>query len=397
MKRACFCLVCLAICGLTPNATADDAFTVLPGGAGAVEYNPANLALDPIRHLELVGLSSAVGNNSYSLADYRRFNGAYWDEAEKQEILQKIDGEEFTLDGRAQVRLLGITMGPYALTTESRLASSMAMPKEAFELLLFGNTVGETFSLEGSAGSAIVFTELRLSGARLVGRTWSAGASLKYLEGWAYGELLEAEGGLTTTIDHITGGGQLRSNTAQRGRGYGLDLGVTRAIGRTWRAQLAVRDLFGHIRWSGGVEEQLTTFVVAGATLGGDDAEVVIVETETYPIQEVTTHLPAIYSAAIARQGVRWYSGAQMEIAAANAYGATTTPRCVGTLGYLPWDRLALYAQLGVGGKVGPSVGGAGTLLLGRFMLQGGIQSWGTFNPFGSRGVGFRAGLGLRL
>jgi hypothetical protein len=399
------CLATAAGAAVRP-AGQEGAFAAVATGPAATSWNPANLALFPERRLELFALQAGVGNDSYTLREYQELNGAFWDDDDKETVLGAIHGSTMTLSGQASLRATGISWGHWAFSTETRGASRASMPKEALELLLYGNTVGETFNLEEARAVGVAFTELRLSfGGSLRGilpvgpralDDWCAGVSAKMLQGWGYGRLLEAEGGVTTTVESLSGDGYFRYVTARGGRGFGFDLGLAGPLGRGWTGSVAVRDIAARLKWTRQVEERTDCFEAPGISLGDDD-EVVVTESVTVPLGSVATSLPAVFSAAVAHEEGRLLTGFQVEAATERAMGASPALRGSAGAAWTCKRWLALRGSLSIGGEDAAAIGGGAGLALGPVQLDLGLRSWGSINPFASKGIGATTSLGAAL
>ncbi len=410
--RAVLCVFLVVLCAGRAAAALrvagpEAGFAAMASGPAAAAWNPATLALYPETRLELLALQCTVSNSSYSLSDYNRFNGAYWTEDDKRALLASIESSQLTVDGGARVGALGFATGGFAFTTETRAMSGMAVPKAAFEILLFGNTPGETFDLTGADGEGIAFTEFRISYARDLSRFfhslpprlegWTVGASAKLLHGWAYAELLEASGGITTTDELIYADGKLRSVLAQGGSGYGFDLGFAGPLGGNWTGSLAARDLFASLTWTGDCEERIDTFGVAGLTLGDVDDDLVETASATRSLDEVTTALPAVFSIGAAHHGRRFLTAFLVETATSSAFGASGKPRASLATAWQALGWLVLRGSTAIGGTAGPSIGGSLGLGLGPFQLDLGSRTLGSLNPFDGKGIGLVAGLAIGL
>ncbi len=380
------------------------AFAPAAAGPAAASWNPAGLSLHPERRIEFFALQAGLGNDRFTLRQYADLNGGFWGDEDKQAVLDGVGGGALTVSGQAALRAAGVSIGPLAFTSETRGASRACMPKEALELLLYGNTVGETFDLNGASAVGIAFTEVRASAAgpaeRLLAflptavKGWHLGASAKMLVGWGYWELLEARGGVTTTVESLAGDGSLRYVTARRGHGFGFDLGVARRLGRDWTICAAARDVAARITWDAGVEERTDTFEAPAISLGDGD-EVAITESVTVPLTSVSTHLPVLYSAGVARTGERLLATLHLEAAGERRLGASPALRAAAGAAWTfkPW--LAVRASLSVGGEDRATVGGGAGLALGRAQVDVGLRSWGSLNPFASKGLGAETSVGL--
>lgn len=382
-------------------------FAAVASGPKATSWNPANLALFPERRMELFTVQAGFGNNSFSMADYARLNGTVWSESDKREILSAIGSSELILEGEARLRAAGFSFGSLAFSTETRGSSRLAGPRELLELLLYGNTVGETFELDGAEAEAIAFTEVRFSMARPIEsfvltpppvlKGWCAGATVKLLQGWAYAKLDEASGGVTTTQEAVYGSGYFRSVTARGGWGFGIDLGFSGPVGRDWVGSVAIRDLFATIRWTKGAEERIDSFDVPGLSLGDVDEDMMSTESVTRSMDSVQTSLPTVFSLGVARQGERLLTACHLEVATGSRLGASGIPRLSVGAAWESWRWLVIRGTAELGGIERAELGGGAGVAMGPVQLDLGLHSWGSFNPFDSRGLGLVLGLGMSI
>jgi hypothetical protein len=388
-------------------AALSGAYTAVAAGPHASAWNPANLALYDQRGIDFFSVHAAIGNNSYSLSDYREFNGAFWGEEEKQEILARIESSAICVDGVADASALGVAFGGWAFSTATRGVSQLALPKEYVRLVLYGNTVGETFNLDGAEGAGLALTEFRCSLARRLGdllpgasarvRQWSAGLSVKFLQGWAYGEILTATGGVTTTTTEINGSGSVRSIVASGGHGFAADLGFAGPIGRGWVAGVAARDLLAAIHWTRGVEERTDTFEIADVTLGNAGEEEVVTETTTLSLDGARTTLPVRYSLGVARDDDALLIAFNLDAASATTYGASARLRASAGVEWRARSWMALRGGASLGGLGGTTLALGLGFKPGRVKVDLALHSWGTANPFSSKGLGVGLGFGLAL
>lgn len=420
------------LCGL------DGAFAPAASGPNAAAFNPALLGAAPHEashegapagaparmpagwQVELFGLEAGVGNESLTLRQYAGLNGAFWDENDKDQVLASIEGDQLDVRGAAQARVAGVSWGRWAFGTRTRAEGRIAIPKQAVELMLQGNTVGETFSVEGAAGEAVAFTEYRIGAAvrlrELVGedgllarwfgeapegvpgaslRDWRAGLTLKMIQAWHYAGILEAEGGITTTDEVLYGDGSLRSVTARGGRGWGADLGCAGPLGEAWSASLVVADLLSRVTFTDRIEERLDTFDVSGLTIGDEGEAVVTSETVTVALSAWEVALPARFSLGFVHHGESALTSVRIDLAAEDRLGASRSPRVGAGYARHLRDWLVVRGTVSVGGLDRASLGGELGLGLGRLQWDAGIRSWGSLNPWDSRGLGLVAGLSL--
>jgi hypothetical protein len=220
---------------------------------------------------------------------------------------------------------------------------------------------------------------------------------LKFLQGWSYAELLDAEGGVTTDQEAVYGSGSLYSVVARGGQGFGADLGFTGSLGRDWVGMAAVRDLFAGITWTQDVEERVDTFDIPGLTMGDGAQDGVISETTTRSLPEVRTDLPVTFSFGTAHWGHRWIHGVQLSWSSARRYGGHPNPRLSVATSWLQSDWLALRGDASLGGEDRAGVGGGLGIGLGPTQLDLEARSWGSLNPFASQGIAGAVSLGINL
>ena len=241
-----------ALTDTEPRAMAlGQAYTALARGPEAVFWNPANLALSggPRFKWELlgVGITLVPENNSFSVQTY---NDNFTDPTHeikgsvKDDLLADVpsDGLRFNLDV-VPFASLGIPINggvafplpggiSSALTTSAAVGLEGEMPKDMFELMLFGNEFDRQYDIAKWDGSGWALGGLNWAGAK----PWmpaqlqphlsefTVGVTLKLLGGY-HAEITRSDGGFISRIQGtdleafaITQGGG--------GIGFGLDLGV---------------------------------------------------------------------------------------------------------------------------------------------------------------------------
>jgi len=379
-------------------AGTDPLFAPAGGGAGAAAQNPAILATRPGRSVELLGIEGAVGNGRLSMQQYAHLNGATWDEADESEFLSSIEGASLDVTGHGSMRAASVTWGHWAVGSRTRAAAVASIPTEALNLLLGGNAVGESYTLDETAGEAMLFTEWRVSvgfdlsllfeHSPLMLQEWSGGLSLKVLQGWQYAAIAEARGSVTTTEDVVYGDGYLRSVTARGGQGLAADVGFCGSLGRGWTGSIAVHDLFGSIIWNRQAEERIDIFMMPGATMGDGGEAIIGGETVTRSLDELRTSLPTRFHAALVHTGHRALSAIRVEAANADRLGSSRTPRVEAGHARRISSRLVLRAGASVGGLDRASVGAGLGVAAGPVQMDAHLRSWGSLDPFSSQGLG---------
>ena len=163
------------------------AYIGLAHGYDAAKYNPANLGFIEYRTtgVELAGVGTSISNNSFTLDDYNNYTGAYLTSKDKADILGKIPSEGLKLAIDAEATALGFSTGPWALTTTGTASAAINLNKTIVDLILNGNAVADTLSIQGSYSDAVGYASVAFSYGREVGR-WgskrlSVGATARYL------------------------------------------------------------------------------------------------------------------------------------------------------------------------------------------------------------------------
>lgn len=276
-------------------------YTALARGPEAVQWNPANLGLrsSPSFKWELLnaGLNYSMENNAFSVQTY---NDNFTDpdhfigESEKRGLLSDVpsDGLRFNVDLEPFLALgLPVNGGvafPLPKDIRSAITTTVAMgmegelPKDMFELMVFGNQFEADRVAEGLNGNYDI-SEWDGSAWGLVGLNWafakplkvrdikslspylrelSVGATIKFMGG-AYGEVLRSGGnGFVSRVE----GTDLESYViAQHGTGFGfgIDLGVAGVLkdGKT-TVSVGLLDFLDSYSWSGDVAQD-SVFVSA--------------------------------------------------------------------------------------------------------------------------------------
>jgi hypothetical protein len=371
-------------------------------GAEAPAWNPALLAWDDSLHVQFLSLQGSFNNNSFSLADYVRWNGETWDDETKSEILGRIPGDQ--AEGRAGVQAVipGVAYRNWSLTIESRAAGRGEMSKELARLVLFGNEPDETFNLGGSDGSGMAYTVLRLSHGRRLTQTedWdlAAGATAKLIQGWTYGEVTRASGEVTTTQEYLRGNGVFEELTSLGGKGFGLDIGMAARTPEGWKAGISIRNVAGRIRWSRDVKIHRQIIEADSVNLDEleDDPDLIVTDSGSDDAESFSRSLAPVLDVAVAGTYRDVYIEVDLSKGLHDGVEATTTPRLALGCAYPfePW--FEGRAGLAVGGLDGPVVAVGSGFRVGRVLMDVALQSAGDTNPLSGRGLGFGLSVGLR-
>ena len=266
-----------ALSDTEPRALAlGQAYTALARGPEAVFWNPANLALggEPDLKWEMLGagLTLITENNSFSV---RTYNEHFTDDAhrigtaDKEKLLGDIprDGLRFNSDLvpflSAGLPVNGGVSFPLrngfqaAVTTNLAFGVEGEVPKDMFELMLFGNEFDRRYEIARWDGSSWLVGGVNFAGAkpwmpdRLAPhlREFTVGGTLK-ISGGTYGEITRSDGGMISRIQgtDLEGFALVRRSG---GIGFGVDFGVAGVStdGRT-TFSAGMLNLVDFISWS---------------------------------------------------------------------------------------------------------------------------------------------------
>lgn len=379
------------------------AYTSVAKDFEAPLWNPANLSFENSRglNLNLFSLGACVENNAFSLKDYNEYNGRFWDDRDKDNILSLIPSTGLELNAQAEASILGLSLGSFALVSWATGVSSASFPKDPFELLLLGNQAEDTVSLEGTSGEVYAYATLALSYGKSIYKNGEKeigiGANLKYLQGIIYQKIVRASGEVRIKETEIEGESDLVLHTASGGKGYGLDLGISAKMSKKISLGVFLSNPLSQIRWDRKTEEKGYQFQIDSLNLSNsNDDSVVLSEDYEKDIEPFVTHLPTVAKAGFAYQAKKILVSFDWEQGFEEGPGVSRTPRfSIGSelklIGFLP-----LRGGVSFGGKEGVTLCGGFGLYAAAFYLDIGIANKKALFPNSSKGIGIAVGLGLR-
>jgi len=380
------------------------AYTAVAKDFEAPLWNPANLSFEDNRgfSLNLFSLGAFVENNTFSLKDYNRYNGSFWDEDDKDKILSLMPSSGLNLNAQAEACILGLSTGSLALVSWATGVSDISLPKEPLELLLLGNQMEDTISLKGTSGEAYAYATLSLSFGKSIykngEREVGIGANLKYLQGIIYEKIVKASGEIRIKQSEIEGESDLILHSASGGKGYALDLGIATKLNKKWTLSFFLSNPFSQIKWDRKTEERGYQFQIDSLNLSNsEDDSVVLSEDYEKDIDPFVIHLPFIAKAGFAYQTRKILVSFNWEQGFENGPGVSKTPKLsLGTelklISFLP-----LRAGISLGGKEGLNLCSGFGLDFGAVFLDLGIANKKALLPNHSKGVGISLGCGLRF
>jgi hypothetical protein len=366
-------------------------------GIDAVSWNPANLAnaRGNMVELNLLSFSTGLYNSSFSLRNYNKYftkegNGGYWSVKDKNEILDLIPDDGFSMRLDHNLNLLGFACNNFAFALQlEAMGKARINAKKPVEIALFGESVDTSYTynennvMGGDFYAAVKMTlgyaypfeaedlfdlDDKIPGLEEV----AVGLNFNYYMGVAVGqversslnarrvtsEILEYDVNLQARAASLEGG-------FPSGNGFGFDLGLNALYKKDWRFSLVLRNIIGGISWNGNPERVMLIERDYTNVYEEDDVDYSFSEDTTMSINSFNTPLPKtmMIGAAYAFRSdltftADWHQGFDSH------FGNTTTPRLgVGTQ-YLPLEWLALRGGMSVGGKEGFLMGlGAGAQL----------------------------------
>ena len=278
-------------------------YAVTSLGVYSVSSNPANLAISQNRIeiatvLPIPNFSGSTGSDFMSVSDLNHYFGGvknengttvgrFLDTAEKENFLAKLDKDnEIRTSG--MINLLAISFSPdkeigaFAFSVNDIFGQTFGIPKDIVELGLYGNEIGREYNFDGFILSSSYLREYDLSYARdfskpfrKVFTNFTAGITIKYIQGYAYSEIDRADTRMTTNEDHsIHVVNNMQANFAFSpdlgvnwdfdktkrnsnfgaflspvGTGWGINFGFAAQLEDTWTFGLSITDI-GSVRWN---------------------------------------------------------------------------------------------------------------------------------------------------
>lgn len=383
------------------------AYSLRARGVDAPAWNPATLAWSRPLDLRVAAAGAGMHNNAFSLGDYGRWNGAILDARDKETILASIPGGFFRGGFEAAAEGPGAAWRGWALTAGGRVAGAAALPKEYGRLVFYGNDPEQGYDLGGTEGEGTAWSELRLSHGRALGTVYlggrpvalAGGLSVKWLRGWAHGEITRAEGTLVTTMNGISGVQELTGRSAEGGNGYACDLGLAARTG-SWRFGLAFTNAASSLSWTKRPEEHKQRAWADSVTLGDldEDGDTDLVNTKGTTRDRVSysTTLPAELAMAAARPWLGFDWEADLRQGFSDRPGTSITPRLALGVSRRPWRFLEARGGVALGGSDGPVLATGLGLSCWRVRCDFGIASARGLNFTSPHGVEAGFSLGLR-
>jgi len=378
-----------------------EAFVGLANGVDAARYNPANLGLDGYRRteIEFFGVGADINNNSFSLEDYNNYTGAFLTSADKADILSKVPDRGLVLSADVQATAASVAFGSLVFSTSAVGQAGINLNRDILELVLNGNTYGETISVTGSYSDAVGYVASGLSyGLPLYTagtRQLSVGVTAKYIRGLGVEQIVELEGMATTFATGLQGDGRMIARTATGGSGYAMDIGAALKLNDSYTAGIRVKNFMSNINWSQNTEEHSYNFSFDTVTVDNMNDDFIVSESDTRDIESFSTNLASVMTVGFAKTSgsllwaVDWEQGFRL------AAGSSKKPRVAVGLEWNGLPVIPLRAGYAVGGDR-PSNLSIGTGMgVGPVYLDFAAVTGSTISPYSSKGVNIAVSSGL--
>ena len=233
-------------------------------GSSSIAYddfrstNPASFANHKGLTLKLIGFNLGFNNNFLSISKYNDINGANFEDNTdpnfypKSELYELFDnGINLNVHLAFNLPFSDIIFNNISFHNRVYFINDLSLPQSFVKLLLYGNEPNETYSLNSSS-NINAFTESALGYSKKI-KNLSYGFKIKYLQGLAFGELVNLTDNssffVTDTTTGFMGEAKYIVNQAVGGSGFALDLGVIYNYSNKLKLGLSINNLFGQIKW----------------------------------------------------------------------------------------------------------------------------------------------------
>lgn len=369
-------------------------YTAVARGYDAIGLCPGNLGLSdrPWLRVQLFAIGSALDNNTFSISDYEKYNGANLSESDRQYILSMIPDEGLQFRGNVTASTLSLSRGPLVLATTVEASAAGSLSRDVVDLAFFGNGMGETIDTDLADGEAFVHADFNLAYGYNIGKyDWgelAVGVNCKYIRGITYMNVSRAEATATTSMSGIDADGSILIRTARGGSGLGLDVGIASLFGEKWTFSAGVRNLVSFINWNVDTEfsEYIFTVDSFSAETADDSTTIQSSEIDRDVKSFVSTLVPELNLGA-ARQAGDFLLAADLKFRLRATPGADYDPELSTGCEYSRISFMPLRAGISIGGFHGMSLGLGLGFRFSSFNLDLAWASSGTMLP--SMGNGF--------
>jgi len=200
-------------------------------------------------YYRLLGIDFNFYNNAFSGKDYNYYNGKYLNEKDKIYILKTIPSSGLKLFFKGNLDFLTFIYRFWELTLSLNLKSKGRIEKEIFELIFLGNQLNRLYQIKESGGEVYAFGEIRNRFCLPLKKSLNIFWAINYFDGYYYLQTKDNCGKLLTTSNFLNFYGELNYRKSSGGKGFGIDLGFLKKIGKERTFQLIIENLCQYVYW----------------------------------------------------------------------------------------------------------------------------------------------------
>ena len=236
--------------------------------------NPANFWTSRKSNFSiLIPLSLQLNNTSVSsnwLNSYL-FSGKTLDDQSVDNMLGEIPASGLSLNGHGHFMLFGLSYKKMAMYVGGTIDMYGTIPKSIFNTVFQGIEFDRTIDLSDTRFGMQAVLPVSFVLSSKIGNSLYMGLGVKGLLGLAYLSI-HSSGGITSHEDKLSGNGSVeiqynmgdlyierdsllaysavgKFSPSINGKGYAIDLGVTKLIGNKWTLGFSIQNIMGTINW----------------------------------------------------------------------------------------------------------------------------------------------------
>lgn len=371
------------------------AYTSLATGVEACRYNPANLGFEGIKQsgIEIVGLGADISNNSFSLGDYNDYTGAVLTSSDKEYLLGRIpDDDGLNISADIEASAISLSFGSYAISVSGIGQADVSLSKDIVDLILNGNTFGDTVNVTSSYSDAVGYVAAGVSYGLPIytfgSRQLAVGVTAKYIRGLGMEKVVDLDGLAVTDETGFAGEGHVIAKTATGGLGYALDVGAAMHLSDDYTVGARIKNMLSTISWTADTKEHGYSFTFDTMTVDNMDGDYISSEEYTKDIQSFSTSLPAVMNIGVANTSGDLLWAVDWEQGFRQAAGASKKPRLSAGLEWTGLlQMLPLRAGFATGGNKTTAFSFGSGVHLGSFYLDIATVTGKTLLPSSSQGL----------
>jgi len=378
------------------------AFTALATGVEAFRYNPANLGLQGYQKsgMEIVGVGADISNNSFSLEDYNKYSGAIITYEDKEYILGKVPDEGLSVSADVEASAIAFSTGSFAFFTTGIGQAEINLNKDLINLVMNGNTYGDTIEVTGSFSDAIGFVAGGVSfGLPLYtfgSKQLAVGITAKYVRGMGIEQMTELEGLAATYETGFAGEGHMTARTATNGTGYSVDFGAAFQLNDSYTVGARVSNFLSSITWSKDTEEHGYIFSFDTMTAENMSDDYILSEDYNVDIPSFSTSLPAVMNVGIANISGNLLWAVDWEQGFRRAAGSSKKPRISLGLEYTGLiSTLPLRTGFATGGNKSTALSFGTGIHVNPIYIDVAAVSGASISPYSSKGLNIALTAGI--